>query len=290
MGEYVGIIQGVINNRAYRYNGNVELHNGDGLCYIDKEGNFHGFRINRVEGRTLHTATPQSIEKGTAIYRNSDHDFDNALQRPTAQRHIEVEITLTEQPEGFALTISDGKTHITHRCNAEKSLSRTPQAERQRQELGKLGNTAYRANRIDIALSQDYFIPPSLLSTWRREAIEWFERARRLAYRPDRRKKPQGNPQWLTTQVDYHANIANPKAEHFYRSHGVESTAPAFELSQPRDGELMRTRHCIRHFLGACLKTPQGKNLVAPLTLRQDNINLSLHFDCARCEMVIKKF
>jgi putative protease len=111
-----------------------------------------------------------------------------------------------------------------------------------------------------------------------------------LAYRPDRRKKPQGNPQWLTTQVDYHANIANPKAEHFYRSHGVESTAPAFELSQPRDGELMRTRHCIRHFLGACLKTPQGKNLVAPLTLRQDNINLSLHFDCARCEMVIKKF
>ena len=289
MGEYVGTIQGVINNRTYRYNGDVELHNGDGLCYIDREGNFHGFRINRVEGRTLHTATAQNIEKGTEIYRNSDHDIANAPQRPTAQRHIEVEITLSEQPEGFALTISDGKTHITHRCNAEKSLSRTPQAERQRQELGKLGNTPYRATHIEIALSQDYFIPPSQLSTWRREAIEWFDRTRRLAYRTDRRKQPTGHPQWLTTSVDYRANIANPLSETFYRNHGVATTAPAFELSRPADGELMRTRHCLRHHLGACLKTPQGKNLVAPLTLRQGNIDLTLHFDCARCEMVIKK-
>ena len=289
MGEYIGTIQGSTNNRTYRYNGNVELHNGDGLCYIDREGNFHGFRINRVEGRTLHTATPQNIERGTVIYRNSDHDFDTALQRPTAQRHIEVDITLSEHPSGFTLTISDGKVHISHRCDAEKNLSRTPQAERQRQELSKLGNTAYRARNVVIALAQDYFIPPSHLSTWRREAIEWFDRARRLAYRPDRRKSPQGNPQWLTTQVDYHANIANPQAEHFYRTHGVEVTAPAFELSPIKDGELMRTRHCLRHHLGACLKTPQGKNLVAPLTLRQDNITLALHFDCARCEMVIKK-
>ena len=289
MGEYVGTIKGIVNNRTYLYNGNVQLHNGDGVCYIDKEGNFHGFRVNRADANTMHTASAQSIEKGTAIYRNSDHEFDNTLQRPTAQRHIEIEITLSEQPEGFALTISDGKTHITHRCNVEKSLSRTPQAERQRQELSKLGNTPYRATRIEIALQKDYFIPPSHLSSWRREAIEWFDRARRLAYRPDRRKHPNGRPLWHTSSVDYRANIANPLAETFYQNHGVKKMAPAFELSHPRESELMRTRHCIRHYLGACLKTPQGKNLVAPLILRHGNVDLTLHFDCANCEMVIKK-
>ena len=289
MGEPAGVVQTVINNRTFRYKGDVELHNGDGMCYIDNNGEFHGFRINRAEGNTLHTATPQNLYKGITLYRNSDHDFDTALQRPTAQRYIDVTITLAEQPEGYTLTFDDGTTHITHRCNAEKSVGRTPQAERQRQELGKLGNTPYRATRIDIDLSQNYFIPTSLLSAWRREAIEWFDRARRLAYRSDRRKQVQQAPTWLTKQVDYHANIANKQAETFYRTHGVEHTAQAFELSQPRDGELMRTRHCLRHHLGACLKTPQGKNLVAPLTLRHGNTNLSLQFDCARCEMVIKK-
>lgn len=289
MGEPVGRIERAINNRTYIYKGNSTLHNGDGLCYIDRQGTFHGFRLNRIDGNTLHLATPQNIIAGTQLYRNSDHEFDMTLQRPTAQRYIDVEITLAEQPEGFALTITDGATTITHRCNAEKSLSRTPQVERQRQELGKLGNTSYRATKIDITLSNDYFIPPSMLSTWRREAIEWFDRARRLAYRSERRKHTTTTPQWPTDSVDYRANIANSQADSFYRTHGVNERSRAFELSQPRDGELMRTRHCIRHHLGACLKTPQGKELTAPLTLQQGNISLSLHFDCAHCEMVIKK-
>lgn len=289
LGEPVGVIQAVINTRTLRYKGNVELHNGDGVCCIDRQGEFHGFRINRVEGNTLHLATPQRLTAGTQIYRNSDLHFDSALQRPTAQRHIDIDITLSEQPQGFTLTLTDGTTTVSRRCDSEKNPSRTPQADRQRQELGKLGNTAYRARNIVIDLSHDYFIPPSQLSVWRREAVTLLQRARLLAHRPDRRKRATTTPQWMSNSVDYHANIANKPAQEFYRQHGVEKILPAFELSQPADGELMRTRHCLRHHLGACLKTPQGKNLAAPLTLKQGNTTLSLHFDCARCEMVIKK-
>lgn len=289
IGEPVGIIKRIINNRSCVVKTTEELHNGDGLCYFDKQGSFHGFRLNRVEGNTLHAATTQNFTVEAKLYRNSDHCFDTSLQRPTAQRHIEVEITLSEQPSGYAITITDGKTTTTHRCDTEKTLSRTPQAERQRQELAKLGNTPYRAAIVHIKLDKDYFIPPSQLSTWRREAIEWFERIHRIAYRSDRRKQASSQPSWETTTVDYHANIANPIANDFYHRHGVSSATPAFELSPVKDAELMRTRHCIRHHLGACLRTPQGKNLVAPLTLQQGNVTLALHFDCARCEMVIKK-
>lgn len=289
MGEPIGTVQRIINNRTFTIKSKLPLHNGDGLCYIDTDGHFHGFRINRADGYTLHTATPQLLSQGIHLYRNNDQEFDAALSRPTAQRYIEVDITLSEQPDGYTLTITDGKNTITHRYNGEKNPSRTPQSDRQRQELSKLGNTAYRARKIDIALSQDYFIPTSQLATMRREAIEWFDRTRRIAYRSDRRKRVTAQPSWHSDVVDYRANIANPVADKFYRQHGVKETAPAFELSQPRDGELMRTRHCIRHHLGACLRTSQGKSLTPPLTLQQGNVSLSLHFDCARCEMVIKK-
>ncbi len=289
LGEPIGKIGAVINGRTIRYEGNVELHNGDGVCCIDKQGEFHGFRINRVEGNTLHLATQQQLTAGTAIYRNSDNLFDSALQRNTAQRHIDITITLGEQPHGYTLTLTDGTTTISHRCDSEKTPSRTPQTQRQQQELSKLGNTPYRATHINIDLTHDYFIPPSQLSVWRREALEWFDRARRLSYRPDRRKKADTQATWMQPHTDYHANIANPLAQEFYHNHGVEKSTPAFELSQPEDAELMRTRHCLRHHLGACLKTPQGKRVVAPLILKQGNIHLALHFDCARCEMVIKK-
>lgn len=289
IGEPVGTIKRVIDNRSFVVDSRVELHNGDGLCYFDNQGAFQGFRLNRIDGKIINVASSHKFVAGAKLYRNSDYNFDTALQRPTAQRFIEVEITLSEQPSGFAITITDGKTTTTHRCDAEKALSRTPQADRQRQELSKLGNTPYRATQVNIELSADYFIPPSQLSAWRREAIEWFDRARRLAYRSDRRKQITAQPTWATPSVDYHANIANPIADDFYRSHGVSSATPAFELSPVKDAELMRTRHCIRHHLGACLRTPQGKNLTPPLTLQQDNVSLALHFDCARCEMVIKK-
>lgn len=288
-GEYIGTVERVINNRTFRIKSHEKLNNGDGLCYINRQGIFCGFRLNRTDKDILYAASPQDIAEGTKIYRNSDYIFDTMLQRTTAQRYIEIEITLSEQPCGFALSVTDGKNTITHRCDAEKTPSRNTQTARQQQELSKLGNTPYRATNIHIRLSRDYFIPPSLLSKWRREAIEWFDRCRRIAYRTERRKKVVTSPRWHTTTADYRTNIANSHSEAFYRSHGVEDCKPAFEISTVKNGELMRTRHCIRHYLGACLKTSDADKLVAPLTLMQDNVALSLHFDCKHCEMVIKK-
>ncbi len=286
-GEPVGVVEKILTPRSFRCKATAELHNGDGLCYIDRSGNFHGFRLNRVDGKILYTATPHNLTTGAKLYRNSDLHFDAALARPTAQRYIPVEITLGETPSGFALTISDGHITTTHHCVAEKEEAQRPQQERQKQELSKLGNTPFRATHIKIETAIDYFIPPSQLSAWRREAIEWFSRARRLAYRPERRKQVATQPLWATTSVDYHANIANREAECFYRQHGVTAIAPAFELQPANGAELMRTRHCIRHHLGACLRTPEGQKLREPLTLLQGNTHLALHFDCAHCEMVI---
>lgn len=287
IGEPVGEVQSVVDNRTFRYKGSVELHNGDGLCYIDKTGLFQGFRLNRVDGNLLHVAASQHLTAGTPLFRNKDSQFEMSLARPTAQRYIPVKIAFRELPDGFALAIADGTLEIVHRCPSEKVEAKVAQQERQKQELAKLGNTPYRAESVSIELSGEFFIPPSRLALWRREAIEWFMRARRMSYRRERRKPVVRNPEWNMTQVDYRANIANRLADSFFHEHGVGVTAPAFEIAPVKDGELMRSRHCIRHFLGVCLKTPQGKHLPDPLTMTHGDICLELHFDCARCEMVV---
>ncbi len=289
LGEPVGKITSVTDARTFRYDGTVALHNGDGLCYIDNAGNFSGFRLNRVDGKQLYAATPQKLTPGIQLFRNSDTGFEAELARPSARRSIAVTLRFYEIATGFAIDISDGNRVVTHRCDAAKIEARAPQRERIKAELSKLGNTPFTAEQVIIETSRDYFIPVSQLSEWRREAIAWLQRARRLAYRPPQRHTARASLRVLSPTLDYRANIANASARDFYTEHGASHIEPAFEIAQIDDAELMRTRHCIRRYLGACLRTPQGKHLQGPLYLSNGNTRLMLLFDCTHCEMVIKK-
>lgn len=289
MGEPVGKVTAVTDSRTFRYDGTVALHNGDGLCYIDANGNFSGFRLNRAEGRQLYAASPQKLTPGIQLFRNSDIRFDTELARPTARRTIAVTLRFYELPTGFAIDISDGNTLTTHRCDTAKTPARAPQRERIKAELSKLGNTPFVATQVTVETSCDYFIPMSQLAEWRRTAISWFQTARRLAYRAPRRHTARTHNDVPSAQLDYRANVANATARDFYTAHGAQHIEPAFEITPVEEAELMRTRHCIRRYLGACLRTPQGKRLQGPLYLTYGNTRLGLHFDCQHCEMVIKK-
>ena len=52
-----------------------------------------------------------------------------------------------------------------------KTPARTPQDQRQKEELSKLGGTIFSVRKIDIQCSTEYFIPASLLSDWRRQVV-----------------------------------------------------------------------------------------------------------------------
>lgn len=291
IGEPVGKVTAVRDSRTFTYDGTVPLNNGDGLCFIDDAGNFSGFRLNRAEGGLLYSATPLRLSRGLMLYRNKDCRFDAQLARPTARRYVPVDIHFYELPDGFALDITDGNITTTHRCPLAKTPARVPQRARIVAELGKLGNTCFAASHVRVTFSQEYFIPASQLAEWRRDAVAWFAVARRLACRRPLRAACTLSPTVLReANLDYHANIANREADAYYRGHGARQTLPAYELQPVADAELMRTRYCLRRTLGACLRTPAGSRLPAPLYLQQGNVRLALTFDCARCEMVIKRF
>jgi putative protease len=91
------------------------------------------------------------------------------------------------------------------------------------------------------------------------------------------------------TRLDYHGNVLNPRAEAFYRRHGVVEIEPAAESGRDMHGqEVMRTRYCLRAQLGACLREQPDADLEGPLALvDEEGHRYPLRFDCARCEMSV---
>ncbi len=269
------------------------LANGDGLGFFDAARQYHGFRLNRVEGDTLFAAQPApEIPVGATLYRNADRLFNARMEQPdTARRLIDVSLTLRLTPSGLALDISDGASHSCSVATAaELQPARTDQSATRREVLSKAGGTDFRITDI-TDLTGPAFIPRSLLADLRRRATDALSRQIRLSHiRPLRRKEEPGVP-FPAKTLSYHDNVANPLARQFYTEHGVSDISPALETS-PKSaiadaGQLrvMTTRYCLRREFGRCLRTPDGAKWPSGLHLVSGPMSFSLDFDCSNCRM-----
>ena len=74
MGEYVGYVK-EIRRDSFNVAGTASFANGDGLCFINKERELEGFRVNRAEGNRLYPhEMPRHLHAGMALYRNTMGD------------------------------------------------------------------------------------------------------------------------------------------------------------------------------------------------------------------------
>ena len=75
---------------------------GDGLSYTAPDGSVAGFRVNRVEGRTIYLAPGvEAPERGTRLSRSLDAAREKILAREdTATRSILIDISLRPTPDG----------------------------------------------------------------------------------------------------------------------------------------------------------------------------------------------
>ena len=289
IGERVGVVKSVQKN-FLEISPEVELHNGDGLCFTSKEGEFSGFGVNIVEGNRVFPSSMPNIKCGDVIYRNSDIKFSKILSSPTAERKIGTSIKLLYNNNSLLLQITDDKGNISEisENTGELQLAKTNQKSNQETQLSKLGNTPFEATDIDISQTEEMFIPSSLLTKMRREATEELIKLRIKNHpRPERAKDLI--PQYPIQELDFDANVSNAKAMEFYNERGVEKISQAYELMPVDDAHLMTTIHCIRRTLGKCLKTKQGGDWKEPLFLVSDKSRLQLHFNCKDCKMIIKK-
>ena len=268
------------------------FHNGDGACFIDEQGCLQGFRINKVEGNKLFPAGAiPRIKPKTPIYRNYDQDFEKLLTRKSAERKIGVDWILSETAFGFALTVSDeDKNSVTLSFPVEtKEKARTSQHDNLCSQLKKMGNTPFRTRSVVIQCLEEWFIPSSLISDWRRLATDRLVALRRINFRRELQVLKPTNHSYPTSSLTYLGNVMNGKAEKFYQEHGVCNIAPAYEKQAPDNATLMFCRHCLRYSMGWC---PTYQRVRSPYRepyylVSNDGKRFRLEFDCKRCQMKV---
>ena len=281
------------------------FHNGDGVCFLDEQGRLQGFRINRVDGNKLYPAgdVPR-IKPRTRLFRNFDQEFERILARKSVERKIGVGWELTDTPSGFALTAADEDgNRITLSFPYPKELARTPQPENLRTQLGKLGNTPFEvmplggtdspsattAPAIAINLSQNWFIPASVIADWRRQAIDKLTAARRITYRRELHVWKPTRHRFPATSLTYLGNVMNTAARSFYQAHGVASVEPAYEKQAVPEAVLMFCKHCLRYSMGWCPTHQKGHSPYREpyYLVGTDGKRFRLTFDCKNCQMKV---
>ena len=299
VGEPVGHVKEV--GRGYvAVSSTKTFHNGDGLCFIDEQGQLQGFRVNRVEGTRLYLKDmPRTLRARTPLFRNYDQEFERLLSRPSAERRLPIDITFRDLSFGFSLTMTDEQGRSTTvNFTRDKELARTEQRAGIEAQLSKLGGTILVANKVNVDFTANWFIPSSVVADMRRATVEAYERMCRAKIensisktecRADRRNKATGPLRGI--RFDYLANIANRRAAEFYRARGVKDMAPAYELEAPRKATLMFCRHCLRYAMGWC---PHRGGKLSPYRepyslVSADGKRFALTFDCKQCVMLVKE-
>ena len=287
LGEEVGVVKEIRGNYL-TVAGVKPFSNGDGLCYLDEQGRLQGFRVNRVENNKLFPQEMPRLKPKTRLYRNYDQEFEKVMQKKSAERKVSVDMCLEENIFGFTLTLSDeDKNRVSVTLPREKEPARVPQADNLRNQLGKLGNTPFELETMELRLTDNWFIPSSELADLRRRAVEKLLEARRITYPQERARWTETQHPFPTKELTYLGNVMNREAEDFYHQHGVERVAPAFEKEQPKEAVLMFCKHCIRYSMGWC---PVHHRVRSPyrepfFLVSSDGRRFRLQFDCKACQM-----
>ncbi|MBO6079113.1 MAG: U32 family peptidase [Bacteroidaceae bacterium] len=296
IGEKIGTVKEV--GRGWlTVSGFKAFHNGDGLCFFNREGELEGYRVNRVDGGRiflfLEGGDMPAVKSGTDVYRNFDQEFEKILSKESASRKIGVSILFEETEQGYktCFTDEDGQT-ATYEVEWKKEDARTPQEANIKTQLSKLGNTGFEATGVDVRLNGERFIPSSLLSEMRRSAVEKLERIRLESYvRPDPGVVRNAYAKYPAASLTYLGNVMNAEAGTFYHDHGVTHIDDAFEKTQPDSATIMFCRHCIKYALGLCTKrgnASKNTQIKEPIYLQSsDGRRFALRFDCSHCQMEI---
>jgi len=314
MGEGIGVISEVGNNwfrirtvggeRPATNGERVKLNNGDGLV-CDKT---IGFRANRIDdnGRIFPLGGPdvcRQLRKGMEVRRNLDVAFEQLLEKPSAERRVALNIHFVAKADSLELILSricpfvqSGKCVISAKMEGKFEKAQKNQVENFHKQLSKLGDTLYFAQKVEVE-GGEFFVPSSMLSQLRREAIQLLDEKWKNDYKSHQQCYIKPNYEELAKAVDgasilpsdFKANVLNNNAREIFRLLGIPDIEKAFENQPKEEAVVMQTKHCLRMALGMCPKYPQKKggitelstlSLQEPWSLRIGNEKFILKFGC----------
>ena len=270
MGECVGKVLSV--RQADKYNmlisvkplkGVSALNNGDGFCFVNGH-EITGFRGDVCKGFEIQCKNVTGLRPGDTLYRNINAAFEKELLTNMCRRLIPVGISLQiegDENNGFRIEASaasqDGRTVSTSLdAKVPAALNKARMEAMIQSQFSKiLSNYKFSPNTITVAGSMP-LLSVSALNQLCRELALNLDNLPCGRIPLDKAKRPEGPV---------------PK-----------------ENAAPVNGELMRSKYCIRYELGMC-PVHQGAADSGPLFLLNNGRRFALGFDCRHCEMTVKE-
>ena len=289
-GEYVGIVNKSKGN-SIEITTNLELVNGDGLCFYNENKELTGIRINSCKGALITLNQEINIPIGTKIWRNSSILFTKQLHQSKNCRKIPVDIVLSESYDGYNFTMSDiYGNEVTIERTIKKEVANKPEkiSETLLANTQKLGDTIFTSNSITLNFNQIFFIPISEINEARRLACEALLQKRVKSYiRNEKVITKNTNVYPAKEPIDYRLNITNTKAGEFYKRHGITNIEQGYEIRKKQNAPLMTTKYCIRYQLDSCPLQNKAISKAEPIVISDNANSYRVEFDCAKCEMNI---
>lgn len=284
VGEFLGeVVEST--RKGYRVKSRKPLAAGDGICLFTPEG-LIGTNINAVEGDRILPNKMVAVAPGTPLYRNYDHSFHRALASDRTRRTIAASARVECSAEGVRLRIEDC-AGVAVEVSVSTPLDQAQQVERNeeniRRQASRAGDTIFRIEQVEV-VGGEWFVPASLMADLRREGLERLVEERLKRHPKGVPAVENGEVRYPTTTITAEENVANSKAERFYRDHGVERIVEPLEWAPTTSGaRVMQAAYCLRRELGECLK--ERPRLRGDLYLETGGHRYRLEFDCKRCEM-----
>ena len=253
-GEFVGTVKrllpdGFVLDPA---SAGIKLSNGDGFTF---DGG--GFRADVCEGFTVRCKKVEGLVPGVRLYRNISAAFERQLDAAKPSREIDVQLVarLMEGSLSVTATTEDGREASIRMGTTDTARDAAKMLQTLDAQLAKRSGH-YAFGHPDIHAEKAVpFLTTAAINGIRRDLAEQLDR------------------------LPVHARP-------LYR--GAKAGDSHYRLEYSCDGELMRTKYCVRHQLGLCPR--QGKVKKAePLFLRNGKERLQLSFDCAVCEMTVSQ-
>lgn len=295
MGEYVGEVTWCNSVRMELRTDKV-LHNGDGFCFIDENGELKGLRADVVNGKTISSNRPHGATRGTKIYRNFDIEWQKQVDASNGNRKIDIQLSLEENEKGYEFIASvDGCRDVPWRVSTttecEKIIANNPEkaTENIRKKALQWGDTIFNPVDLKLDFAQPYLIPASVIGEMKRNLVE---KLMNQLVENHKNNRPhcdimQNDTAYPETELSYLGNVTNALAADFYRQHGVNEIEDGLEKSYSKQSgiKVMTTKHCIRYANGMCSKETGKK--ATPLILSNEKGTFRLEFDCRNCQMNI---
>ena len=307
----------------------TQLHNGDGFSFVSKDHNsIVGFRGDTCRGAMINSKVVPELYVGARIYRNLDTAFEKEMEANLPKRLIPVEVNCTIFNRFAGAPPEPGEVHprfaaAEYRLSSEESPAYIIKVKASSQdgrvvefdfEAGEqeanntermkamfksqiekvTGRYSFTLSGLEIPDGKLPFLSAAAINSIRRDI------ASRLDSMPCSAIPMAGpvnrsatTPVTVPGNITYKSNVSNKVSEGIYRRFGAETVEEAFELSHKKEAELMRSKYCIRHELGICLKDSSASSLrmtvAGPLYLVNNGKRYRLDFDCAACEMTVSK-